>query len=59
MEFKLNIKMDNAAFVDEDGGLEVSDLLRSVADRWESGVPAGNIIDSNGNYVGMFDIVAD
>jgi hypothetical protein len=57
MEFILNIEMENAAFDDDELSLEVGDLLRSVANRWESGAPAGNIMDSNGNYVGKFDLI--
>ena len=54
--FKVNVKMNNAAFKDEPM-TEVCRILRDIASRIEAGEIDGSIRDINGNRVGFF--VAD
>lgn len=59
MKAKIEIKMDNAAFQDDDrGGNELARILREVADMAESGCRSCAIYDVNGSKVGKL-VVAD
>ncbi len=51
---KLEIRTTNAAF--EYMESEVAHLLRETADKIEIGATHGKIRDSNGNYVGHFNL---
>ncbi len=56
-QFKLTVDMDNAAFADQHDGIELSRILRGVAQRIEDdGIPwmYQNIRDINGNIVGKY-----
>ncbi len=60
MNFKLKVKMDNAAFEDDPGG-EVARILRAVAEKVEhhphfSPGHSQPVRDYNGNEVGHFDV---
>lgn len=57
MEFKIDICMDNAAFNDAPGKLEVVRMLHRVGEKLEAGYMDGIIRDLNGNPVGRFKIV--
>ena len=61
-QFNLTIDMDNAAFSDQYDGIELSRILRMVADKIEdNGIPwhYQNIKDINGNIVGKYAQKAD
>ncbi len=56
-QFKLTVDMDNTAFADQHDGIELSRILRRVAQRIEDdGIPwmYQNIRDINGNIVGKY-----
>jgi signal transduction protein with GAF and PtsI domain len=56
-QFKLTVDMDNAAFSDQYDGIELSRILRMVAQKIEdNGIPwmYQNIKDINGNVVGKY-----
>jgi hypothetical protein len=52
MDFILRMDCDNSSF--EDLEIEVSRLLRKVANQIEANQKSGKIIDFNGNTVGQF-----
>lgn len=54
--FSLTVGWDNAAFADGNAGAELARILRTVADRLESGDTAGTVKDYNGNTCGKFDL---
>jgi len=61
-QFKLTVNMDNAAFSDQYDGIELSRILRMVAQKIEdNGIPwlYQNIKDLNGNIVGKYAQKAD
>jgi len=58
MEFIVNVTCDNAAF-EGNPGIEISRILRKVADKVEAGQEAGKIMDVNGNSVGEFRLQED
>ncbi len=56
-QFKLTVDLDNAVFSDQYDGIELSRILRMVADKIEdNGIPwmYQNIKDINGNIVGKY-----
>jgi hypothetical protein len=66
MIFKLEIEMDNAAFVDENGDVsysaELAKILRSLADNVETHATvdfSANLYDINGNKVGIAEVIED
>lgn len=61
MDFNLSINMDNAAFLDNEGGAagELANILHAMTDRILDGADFGFVRDTNGNTVGSFEIVAD
>lgn len=68
MEFTLNIKMDNAAFGNDDGeglaqGSEVARILRSLASVVEDMDDLADferrLMDVNGNRVGKAEVLED
>lgn len=63
MAFTLELKTDNAAFIDDDGnpeaGPEIARILREIADKYDSGIystngPALPVFDVNGNRIGQY-----
>ena len=58
MEFKMQFKMDNAAFTDYPEG-EVKRILSEVTYEVENGQTYGVIMDYNGNKVGKWEIETD
>jgi hypothetical protein len=54
MEFKLNFKMDNAAF--EDNPEEVQTILKNIGFDISKGYGQGMLRDSNGNMIGEWKI---
>lgn len=54
MDFTLSMACDNDAFQDGNRDREVAELLRKIAKKIENGEESGNIIDSNGNKVGVW-----
>lgn len=60
IEMQLEIKSGNEAFSDSPQG-EIARLLRHTANKIESGVEEGKLMDVNGNKVGMWwvDIESD
>ena len=53
--FKLDIKTENAAFEDDQCGVEIARILREIADKFDRGEPsAGTVRDVNGNRVGKY-----
>lgn len=56
--FTLRIDTDNDAFR-EDEGREVGIILQQAADKVLTGSLYGNLVDTNGNTVGEFDLRTD
>ena len=54
MMFEMSFKTDNAAF--DEWLQEIPRILRDVADHTERGEVGGNIIDVNGNTVGLWSL---
>ena len=52
----VKFKTDNAAFSDDADTLEVTRLLREVADEIQQGSTSGAILDYNGNKVGTYKL---
>lgn len=52
--FKLEVRMDNAAFEDE---YELGRILRDIANKVDSDYKSGHAIDTNGNSVGRWAIL--
>ena len=52
----VKFKTDNAAFSDDSDTLEVTRLLREVADKIQQGRTEGVVIDYNGNQVGTYKL---
>lgn len=62
MRLHVYLKVDNAAFVDQDDprftmSMEVRRCLSAIADRIEVGVGTGSVMDVNGNTVGRWELV--
>ena len=58
MKFKLEVKMDNAAFHPEYEH-ELCRILELVADRFEKGETKLLVRDTNGNTVGKAEVIFD
>ena len=56
MKATIYIQMDNAAFEDENAGLELADILEDLAKHIRGGDTERRLSDCNGNYVGTFKI---
>lgn len=57
MTFELNINLDNAAF--EENPEELENILARIAGRIDVRAPGlGSILDSNGNTVGEWRVIA-
>ena len=54
MKFTMEVKMDNAAFVDDP--TELTRILQGVTDRVAAGFDEGFCVDINGNTVGRFEV---
>jgi len=59
MKFKLEIKMDNAAFEDgADGMFEIARILADLAADLRNGSAASTVMDANGNSVGRYIVTS-
>jgi hypothetical protein len=56
MMFSLQFDTDNAAFEDDNVGLECARILQDIAKQVGRGYQEGRVIDSNGNKVGTWEL---
>lgn len=59
MRFTLDINCDNAAFDDDDLFHEVARILRDLATKVEDHDADRNILDVNGNFIGIAELIQD
>lgn len=55
--FKLEFETDNEAFSYSYGASETARILRKLAKRIEEGDLDGNVMDSNGNTIGSYELI--
>jgi hypothetical protein len=56
MKMRIEFEMDNAAFADETDDREIQGILDNIALQYKNRLGGGNVMDSNGNTIGKWEI---